>query len=205
MLNLLTAYRNWSLKRRRPVGVHPTVIFDHSVELLPLVRIGRHTNIGGRTRVRSGTIGAFCSIAWDVSIGGGEHVTHFATTHPVYTSTNAIGIPGDPDMITWLRPAEPPVIGNDVWIGAHAVILRGVTIGDGAVIAAGAVVTKDVEPYSIVGGVPARHIKYRLEEDVRADLLKTKWWELTDAEIATYQPLMSRPREFIDAILARQN
>ena len=69
------------------------------------------------------------------------------------------------------------VIGNDVWIGSRATILEGVNIGDGVVVAAGAVVTKDVPPYAIVGGVPARIIRYRFDEETIQNLLKMKWWE----------------------------
>lgn len=69
------------------------------------------------------------------------------------------------------------IIGNDVWIGYEAVILAGVTIGDGAIVGARAVVTKDVPPYSIVGGVPARLIKYRFDENVIAKLQKLAWWD----------------------------
>ena len=68
-------------------------------------------------------------------------------------------------------------IGNDVWIGSRATILEGVNIGDGVVVAAGAVVTKDVPPYAIVGGVPARIIRYRFDEETIQNLLKMKWWE----------------------------
>ncbi|MCC8153715.1 MAG: CatB-related O-acetyltransferase [Tannerellaceae bacterium] len=68
-------------------------------------------------------------------------------------------------------------IGNDVWIGDAAVLLEGITIGDGAIIGAGAVVVKDVEPYAIVGGVPAKLIRYRFEKDVISDLLGFKWWD----------------------------
>ena len=69
------------------------------------------------------------------------------------------------------------VIGNDVWIGYEAVIMAGVTIGDGAIIGARAVVTKDVPPYTIVGGVPAREIRRRFSDDVIARLLELKWWD----------------------------
>lgn len=69
------------------------------------------------------------------------------------------------------------VIGSDVWIGARAAILEGVTIGDGAVVAAGAVATKDVPPYAIVGGVPAKIIKYRFDEETIKKLLELKWWD----------------------------
>ena len=69
------------------------------------------------------------------------------------------------------------VIGNDVWIGARATILSGVTVGDGAVIGAGALVAKDVPPYAIVGGVPARLIKYRFSSEIINELLEIKWWD----------------------------
>ncbi len=75
------------------------------------------------------------------------------------------------------------VIGNDVWIGYEAVIMVGVTIGDGAVIGARAVVTKDVPPYTIVGGVPAKPIRRRFPEDVISDLLKIRWWDWPEEKI----------------------
>src|SRR5665811_2625453 len=76
------------------------------------------------------------------------------------------------------------VIGNDVWIGANATILRGVTIGDGAIIASGSVVTKDVAPYSVVGGVPARHIRFRFDEDTIAELLDLRWWRFSPNDLS---------------------
>ena len=76
------------------------------------------------------------------------------------------------------------IIGNDVWIGFEAVILAGVTIGDGAIIGARAVVTKDVPPYTIVGGIPAKPIKKRFDEDVISDLLRVKWWDWSNEKIA---------------------
>lgn len=72
---------------------------------------------------------------------------------------------------------RPPIIGNDVWIGINSTILNNVVIGDGAVIGAGAVVTKDVSPYSVVGGVPARLIKFRFSEEQIDRLLRIKWWD----------------------------
>ena len=92
---------------------------------------------------------------------------------------------------------QPVKIGNDVWIGAYAVILPGVTIGDGAVIAAGAVVTRDVEPYSIVGGVPARHIKYRFSKTVIDALQRIQWWNWDRAKIEENVELFYFPEEFV--------
>lgn len=77
----------------------------------------------------------------------------------------------------------PINIGNDVWIGYGAVILRGVSIGDGAIVGAGAVVTKDVDPYTIVGGVPAKTIRKRFNEKIIRQLLKIKWWDWSEKKM----------------------
>ena len=96
-----------------------------------------------------------------------------------------------------LRDNKPVIIGNDVWIGANAIILSGVTIGDGAVIAAGAVVTKDVEPYEIVGGNPAKCIRKRFNEYTVEKLLKIKWWEWDHSKIEDNYELFLNPSEFV--------
>ena len=93
------------------------------------------------------------------------------------------------------------VIGNDVWIGANVSILPGVYIGDGAVIAAGAVVTKDVEPYAIVGGVPAKVIRYRFSPKEIYILLKIKWWDWSVEEVERNIELLYDPVKFIAAFL----
>lgn len=120
------------------------------------------------------TIGSFCSIADEVVIfGGGEHRIDWITTYPLRVVFNlpGAGKDGHPHTKGETR------IGNDVWIGYRAVILSGVTLGDGVVVGAGAVVTKDAPPYSIVAGNPAKVIRYRFDEDVIEALLRIKWWE----------------------------
>ena len=97
-----------------------------------------------------------------------------------------------------LRNNRPIVIGNDVWIGAGVIILPGVHIGDGAILAAGAVVTKDVEPYAIVGGVPAKVIKYRFEKKVIEKLLKIKWWDWDSEKIEANIELFYQPDVFVE-------
>lgn len=74
-------------------------------------------------------------------------------------------------------------VGNDVWIGANAVVLDGVSIGDGAIIAAGAIVKDDVPPFAVVGGVPAKVIRYRFSEEVRRELLDWRWWGLSEERL----------------------
>jgi carbonic anhydrase/acetyltransferase-like protein (isoleucine patch superfamily) len=87
----------------------------------------------------------------------------------------------------------PVVIGNDVWVGYEAMIMSGVTIGDGAVVAARAVVTKDVEPYSIVGGNPAKHIRYRFDEPTREALLRIRWWDWPEEKVKRHRREIDSP------------
>lgn len=123
-------------------------------------------------------IGKYCSFAYDVKIiASGEHNYNAVANFPFYAHFLNHG--GERDTFT----KGVVRVGNDVWVGARAIILSGVEIGDGAVIAAGAVVTKSVPPYAIVGGVPARLIKYRFSEKVIQELLKLEWWNWSDAVI----------------------
>lgn len=138
--------------------------------------IGRYTYTGRNTTIWHSQIGAFCSLSWNVSIGGANHDYTRVTTHSFIYSGDFGLLP--PDEEIYDRFSTPCIIGNDVWIAANACICRGAIVGNGAVIAAGSVVTKDVEPYTIVGGVPARPIKKRFSEDIIQRLEKICWWEL---------------------------
>jgi len=124
-------------------------------------------------------IGKYCSIAENVVIlGGGNHNYINITTHPFKTFKNeSLNVK---DLNT---SRKTTVIGNDVWIGMNALILGGVTIGDGTVIGAGSVVTKDVPPYVIVAGNPAKIIKYRFTDEQIKHLLEIKWWDWPDEQI----------------------
>lgn len=123
------------------------------------------------------TCGNYCSIGEEVIFAPSRHPLNRLTTHPetyldITWPHERAAIRRQPFEGVWDRVK----IGHDVWIGSRAVIMGGVTIGTGAVIAANAVVTKDVPPYAIVGGVPAKLIKYRFDETTRARLLASEWW-----------------------------
>jgi acetyltransferase-like isoleucine patch superfamily enzyme len=134
-------------------------------------------------------IGAFCSIAKDVHIMlGGRHNSRAVSTYGFgYGHTDVFRCPPPP-----LFTKNPNVIiGNDVWIGRWVTIMRGVTIGDGAIVAARSHVTRDVEPYTIVGGNPARFVHYRFGGTVIDQLLKLKWWDLPDEQINELLPFLT--------------
>ena len=143
--------------------------------------IGKYSYTGKNFTSWHAKIGAFCSISWNVVIGGADHDYKRLTTHAFLYSPH-MGLMNQNEC-GYNRFSEPCEIGNDVWVGANAVICRNVTIGDGAVIGAGSVVTHDVEPYTIVAGIPARPIKKRFDDKIIDKLQKLKWWKLDDATI----------------------
>jgi len=163
------------------------------------ITIGRHTYGCPKLHWSKGdfsynlSIGSFCSIADDVSIFVGKHGRHTID----YVSTYPIGVvfgrsPTKVESNTQFGDLSV-VIENDVWIGRGAMILAGVNVGNGAVIAARSVVTRDVEPYAIVGGVPAKLIKHRFPPDIVRKLINLKWWEWSDEVIKERLAFFSTP------------
>ncbi len=130
------------------------------------------------------TIGAFCSFAEGSKILlASEHRPEWITTYPLPLLNHDL-----PNIQECVGTKGDVIIGSDVWVGMHAIILSGVTIGDGAVIGAGAIVTKDVEPYAIVAGNPARLIRFRFEPEVCNALQKIAWWNWPIEKIKEEQP-----------------
>lgn len=124
-------------------------------------------------------IGSYCSIAPNVKIYmGGMHRTDWVTTYPFPAFIRDTG-----HIKNWDITHGDVIIGNDVWLCANCVILSGVTIGHGAVVANSSIVTKDVPPYAIVGGNPAKLIRWRFDENTRSVLLDSKWWDWPEAEV----------------------
>ena len=131
-------------------------------------------------------VGNYSSITGNFLLGG-QHPTDEVTTHPlrIRLGLEGAGTDGNP------APRGDIRIGSDVWTGYGSWTLGGVTIGDGAIVATGAVVTKDVPPYAIVGGVPARVIRFRHSEEQRAALLEIRWWDWPEEEVRRAVPYLA--------------
>lgn len=160
--------------------------------------MARHSFCGYDCEIAATDIGPFCSIANHVAIGGGRHPIEWVGTSPVfYEGRDSVA----KKFSTFTRP--PPrrtTIGADVWIGYRAIIMQGVSIGHGAVIGAGSVVTADVPPYAIVAGTPARLIRYRFEEALRGALLDSHWWDRPDAILERCSASIRDPEDFLEQL-----
>lgn len=194
--NNLKTYRITSL-----TCFHPTEGDTYQMNQNMIPR-GKHTYgpepqiMGVQEIARGSKIGRYCSIADNLQfIMKGTHMINWVTTYPfqeiwrmdvpLYEINGIKGRAGD------VPPTSPITIGNDVWIASNVKIKQGVTIGDGAVLATECFVTKDVPPYAVVGGNPAKIIKYRFTEEQINDLLQIKWWNWSDEEVRQAVPLLA--------------
>jgi acetyltransferase-like isoleucine patch superfamily enzyme len=160
--------------------------------------INRHSFCGYDSEISNANIGSFVSIANNVVIGGGRHPMEWVGMSPVfYEGRDSVKA----KFSTHSRAPNLQVkIGHDVWIGRSAIVLPGVEIGDGAVVGAGAVVTKSVPPYAIVAGNPARLIRYRFDESVVKRLLASRWWSYSDADLHRLGPYFNDVSKFLEVI-----
>lgn len=155
------------------------------------VSVGAFSSVDGMKAtgvLRNVSIGRYTSIGRHVEIGLTDHPTTWLSTTARLYNAHYLGWEkwtGKTVATQAHEISRPVTIGNDVWIGDHAIIMGGVNIGDGAVVAAGAVVTKDVPPYAIVGGVPARIIKFRFDDSTIRELLDLAWWHYDIADFGT--------------------
>lgn len=187
------------LKRMRPKAVIDSkidasaIIFGGSQILS--VTMGRQSYCGFDCAMQNVEIGSFCSMADRVYIGGSGHPMDFVSTSPVFLSKRSC-------LATKYAGHEfsnipQTTIGHDVWIGYGAFIRAGVHVGTGAVIGMGAVVTKDVEPYAVVGGNPAREIKKRFPASIIDGLLASEWWTYSDVELRAAGADFNDPEVFL--------
>ena len=170
------------------------VIFDNTT--ICNSSIGSHTYIQKNSSICNCSIGKFCSIAANVTIGPGRHPVDRVSTHPAFYSKT------QPLAKTFAKedsfePYKAIAIGNDVWIGHGVLIMDGITIGNGAIIAANAVVTADVPPYAIVGGVPARLIRGRFNDEIARKLEESEWWNKPEQWLAENREKFNNPEEFL--------
>lgn len=142
-------------------------------------------------------IGAFTSIAKYVNIVPNDHKTEWVTTSPILAVKDFGFTNKDLKMDYCPSEKRKVIIGNDVWIGSNCIIFEGVTIGDGAVIAAGSIIRRDVPPYAIVVSVD-KIVKYRFSAEIIEKLLKIKWWDWSDEKIKENLNLFYKPEEFVE-------
>lgn len=159
---------------------------------------GRYSFCGYDCSIINCSVGSFCSIANNVVIGGAMHPITWVSTSPVfYNGRDSVR----KKFSKFRRPEDKATfIGNDVWIGQNVIIKQGVRIGNGAVVGMGSVVTKDVLPYAIVAGNPAKVIKYRFSVDIINGLEKSHWWDLDDKELRSVAEYIKDPVVFLDKI-----
>ena len=188
-----------AFSKLRPSPIFDSTI-DSSAKIGPGSRIlsskfGRYSYCGSDCLIVNCDIGAFCSIADNVAIGPGVHPIDHVSTSPIFLrGRNVLGR----NISNHDLPSSQRVrIGNDVWIGLDAKISSGVNIGDGAIVGMGSVVTKDVEPYAVVGGVPAHLLRYRFDKEVVRSLLEIRWWDLKDDQLALHAKFFSDPCRYL--------
>lgn len=159
-------------------------------------RIGRYTYCGYNCWIIETKIGSFCSIANDVKIGGPTHPIDWGSTSPIfYSGKNKFKKHFSEH---YYNPFMQTVIENDVWIGDNTLVKAGVTIANGSVVGMGSVVTKDIGPYEVWAGNPAKLIKKRFSDDDIALLLEKKWWDLSDTELNGFAERITDIRQIID-------
>jgi len=155
----------------------------------------RYSFCGYDCEIYHANIGAFTSIASGVVIGGARHPMEWVSMSPVfYAGRDSVRTKFAEHVLV---APDPVNIGNDVWIGRAAILLSGISVGDGAVVGAGSVVTKDVPPYAIVAGNPAKLIRYRFANEVIEKMMEIKWWNFTDEKLIRMGRYFNQPNCFL--------
>lgn len=179
----------------RGSNVHPTAKIESGSSFVDS-NIGRHSFCGYDCDVYLTSIGSFTSIANGVVLGGARHPMEWVGMSPVfYAGRDSVKAKFSEHPLP-----QPSVvqIGNDVWIGRSAIVLAGVMVGDGAVIGAGSVVTKDVQPYAVVAGNPARIIRYRFDEKTIREFEAIQWWNFSDERLSAFGDCFNDVERFLN-------
>ncbi|WP_219842110.1 CatB-related O-acetyltransferase [Aureitalea marina] len=150
------------------------------------IKIGYATTLGYNNFLHGHiTVGKYCQFGADVALHATNHPMNYLTTY-----INANLFEGE---LKQLKEQREILVGNDVWIGHNAMIVGNVSVGNGAIVAAGAVVTKDVPAYAVVAGVPAKIVKMRFSDEVIAKIQDLKWWDMTQTELQQHKQLFQTP------------
>ncbi|MGJ0308727.1 CatB-related O-acetyltransferase [Aliarcobacter cryaerophilus] len=203
----LQYYFNKIIKKLRGVAIknsfiHKTSKIESGTQFINS-SMNRHSFCGYDCDINYCNIGSFTSIANGVIIGGGMHPISWVGTSPVfYKGRDSVKTKFSEYEREYVKKT---IIGNDVWIGNNCLIKQGVIVGNGAVVGMGSVVTKDVEPYNIVAGNPAKLIRKRFDDDTIQRLLNSKWWELDDLELLKYAKNIKNPEKFLQEIENEKN
>lgn len=198
---------------RRNVKLHNSVRFNRTTRFEGCNVVHKGTSVSGSSlgfatyigvccQLNDCIFGRYCSIADNVSVITATHPTSvFVSTHPLFYSPKkqcGYALVDEPLFEETLSiEGNSIIIGNDVWIGSNVKLVGGIRIGDGAIVAAGAYVTKDVPPYAIVGGVPAKIIRFRFSENERFCLMNAKWWNWSKEKIESNFLLFQNINQFI--------
>ena len=183
----------WEAMRFAPIIIDSKISSKSTIGRGSSVRnsiIDKHSYCGEECTINNTRIGRFCSIARHVAIGLAEHPMNWGSTSPAFQYTAFRHSPVRRLGNHQVSPNKTTIIGSDVWIGENVIVKQGVRIGHGACIGSGCVVTKDVPPYAVVGGVPGKIIKYRFSPEIIDLLLQSEWWDLHDTEIYALSPIV---------------
>ena len=221
MLELITNYfsfgrlkaqfKNKSLSLLTFYDKYSQISYKSRIQRMVFLRqssVGIYSYIGHNSNIYRAKIGKFCSIASHVHIGLSNHPTNFISTSPLFFSVNnGTGFKWIDEDVYDDKPGHV-TIGNDVWIGINVTIMGGINIGNGAIIAAHSVVSKDVPPYAIMGGVPAKIIRFRFKEYIINKLQESAWWDLPEKElkikIKQFQlDISSKQDDFFESLMAK--
>lgn len=190
---------------RAAAKMRPTSIRNSTIHRTSKIEYGsqivnsnfdRYSYCGHDCKFLNADIGSFCSISDNVFAGGSSHPMHFVSMSPIFLFGRD-SVSGNFSKFEHFHMPRT-IIGSDVWIGFAARIRAGVHIGHGSVVAMGAVVTRNVPPYSVVGGNPAKVLRQRFDSDTIDGLLATQWWSFTESQLKEWSTWFNDPKQFLE-------